>query len=596
MQINDIVMGLPENPGVYKFIDKDLNIIYVGKAKNIKKRVSSYFTKNYQSHKVRVMVRNIVNIQFVVVDTESDAFLLENNLIKTLQPKYNILLKDDKTYPWICIKDESFPRVFFTRNYEKDGSKYFGPYTSHKLRSTLLDLIKQIFQLRTCNYNLNKEYINRQKYKVCLEYHLGNCKGPCVGKQSEEEYLNNIKLIIDILKGNVNLVKKNLFENMMQYSENMEFEVAQQYKEKLDLISKYQAKSMIVNSSINNIDVISIVSDEKYAYVNYMHIVEGAIVQSLSMDIKKKLDETEEEILQLVLTEIRNKYENNSKEIISSFFFELSDDVSVVVPKIGDKKNLLDLSLKNARALKIETELRKEKTGVEKSSKRKLLQMKEDLKIDKLPIHIECFDNSNLQGTFAVAAMVVFKNLKPAKSEYRHFNIKTVEGPNDYASMEEIIYRRYKRLIEEDKSLPQLIVIDGGKGQLASALKSLQELHIDDKISIISIAKRLEEIFKPNDIYPLYLDKRSETLKVIQQLRDEAHRFGIGHHRNKRSKESIYTELTNIKNIGTKTSEALLAKYKSVVAISSLSLEELTQDIGKVKAENVFNYFDKNRK
>ena len=590
------IRTLPNLPGVYQYYDVNDVIIYVGKAKNLKKRVSSYFTKTHENGKTRILVKKIVNIKHIVVETETDALLLENNLIKKYKPRYNVLLKDDKSYPWICIKNERFPRVFQTRRLIKDGSEYFGPYTSVKTVYTLLDLIRGLYQLRTCNYDLSQEKIDDGKYKVCLEYHLGNCKGPCEGHETVDEYDENIIAIREILKGNF---KDSLlrFKHQMNFLANeMHFEEAQKIKEKIEVLENYQAKSTIVNPKINNVDVFSIVSDESYAYVNFLQISLGSIVRSHTLEIKKKLDETDKELLEIAIFEIKQRFNSLSKEIYSQFKVEVGDHVKVTIPKLGDKKHILDLSIRNAKYYRLEQLKQVKIVDPDRHANRIMAQMKSDLRLNEEPRHIECFDNSNIQGTHPVAACVVFRNGKPSKKDYRHFNIKTVEGPDDFASMEEVVYRRYKRLLEEKQSLPQLIIIDGGKGQLSSALKSLDNLNLRGKIAIIGIAKRLEELFYPNDPIPLYLDKKSETLKIIQQLRNEAHRFGIEHHRNKRSKTALNTELETIPGIGEKTIVELLKHFKSVKRISYAKLDELEVVVGLSRAEKIYNYYNQKNK
>lgn len=587
------VKTLPNLPGVYQYYDANGTIIYVGKAKNLKKRVSSYFTKNHEYGKTRVLVKKIVDIKHIVVDTETDALLLENNLIKKYQPRYNVMLKDDKSYPWICIKKERFPRVFQTRRLIKDGSEYFGPYTSVKTVYTLLELIKGLFPLRTCNYDLSQEKIDAGKYKVCLEYHLGNCKGACEGYETEEAYNESIKAIREILKGNFK-DSLNEFKNQMHtLAKDMHFEEAQKIKEKIEVLENYQAKSTIVNPKISNVDVFSITSDESYAYVNFLQLSYGSIIRSHTLELKKKLEETDKELLELAITEIRQRFNSKSKEIYVPFEVDLGNDVKVTIPKLGDKKHILDLSLRNANYYRLEQLKQVKITDPDRHVKRIMAQMKADLRLSEEPRHIECFDNSNIQGTNPVAACVVFKNGKPSKKDYRHFNIKTVEGPDDFASMTEVVYRRYKRLLDEGQPLPQLIVIDGGKGQLSAALKSLDDLNLRGKIAIIGIAKRLEELFYPNDPIPLYLDKKSETLKIIQQLRNEAHRFGIEHHRNKRSKSALSTELETIPGIGEKTIVDLLKHFKSAKRVSYAKLDELEQVVGISRAQKIYNYFNK---
>ena len=584
---------LPNEPGVYQYFDAEGSILYVGKAKNLKKRVSSYFTKQHDSGKTRVLVKKIASVKHIVVNTETDALLLENNLIKKYRPRYNVLLKDDKSYPWICIKNERFPRVFSTRRFIKDGSEYFGPYTSVKTVYTLLDLIRGLFQLRTCNYDLSQEKIEAGKYKVCLEYHLGNCKGPCEGFETDAEYQDNIDSIREILKGNFKSSLTQFKIQMKALASKMEFEEAQKIKEKIDVLENYQAKSTIVNPKISNVDVFSVISDESYAYVNFLQLSFGSIIRSHTLEIKKKLDETDKDLLELSITELRQRFDLNSKEIYVPFKVDLGKELKVTIPKLGDKKRILELSVRNAKYFRLEQLKQVKIVDPDRHANRIMAQMKADLRLSEEPRHIECFDNSNIQGTHPVAACVVFKNGKPSKRDYRHFNIKTVEGPDDFASMEEVVYRRYKRLVDENQSLPQLIIIDGGKGQLSSALKSLDALNLRGEIAIIGIAKRLEELFYPDDPIPLYLDKKSETLKIIQQLRNEAHRFGIEHHRNKRSKTALNTELETIPGIGEKTVVELLKQFKSVKRISKATLKELEDVIGLSRAQKIYNYYIK---
>ncbi len=591
--LNNIIRALPDNPGVYQYFDNDEKIIYVGKAKNLKKRVSSYFNKEQQENgKTQILVRKIADIKYIIVDTELDALLLENNLIKKYQPRYNVLLKDDKTYPWICIKNERFPRVFSTRIIIKDGSSYFGPYASGKLMHTVLDLIRQLFKLRNCNFNLTESNIQAHKFKVCLEYHIGNCKAPCVGKETEDEYNETIANIKEITKGNINTVAKHLKGLLHESVENMEFEKAQLIKEKIDLLDSYQSKSTVVSPAITNVDVFSILTDEKSGYVNFLKVVNGSIIQGHTIELKKKLDESDEELLTLSIAELRERFSSDSKEIIVPFKIETEfPNVEFVIPQRGDKKQLLELSQRNVEYYRREKIKQENLVDPERHTKRILEQMKKDLHLKEEPRHIECFDNSNFQGAYPVAAMTVFKDAKPSKKDYRHFNIKTVEGPDDFASMEEIIFRRYKRVLEEKQSMPQLIVIDGGKGQLSSALESLDKLGLRGKVAIIGIAKRLEEIYFPGDSIPIYLDKRSETLKIIQQIRDEAHRFGITHHRNKRDKGTLKTELTEIKGISDTTANKLLSHFKSVKKIKEAKEEELVEVIGKAKGKLVSEYY-----
>ncbi|PKP45822.1 MAG: excinuclease ABC subunit C [Bacteroidetes bacterium HGW-Bacteroidetes-12] len=592
--ISILLKTIPTKPGVYQYFNSDGVIIYVGKAKNLKNRVSSYFNKQHEGGKTNLLVKQIADIKTLVVGSELEALLLENNLIKKYQPKYNILLKDDKTYPWICVKNERFPRVFSTRNVVKDGSAYFGPYASVRMMNTVLELIRSLYPLRNCNYNLSKENINNNKFKVCLEYHIGNCKAPCVNEQTEEEYNQTVHQIKDIIKGNINSVTKFLKPLMKSYSEKLEFEKAQLIKEKIQTLENYQSKSVVVSPTINDVDVFSIVSDESYGFVNYLKVINGAIIQGHTIELKKKLDETDDELLQIGIAELRVRFESESKEVIVPFKPDLDDEnIKFTIPQRGDKKHLLELSERNAKYYRLERKKQQANVNPTKHSDRILERLQKDLRMPEKPIHIECFDNSNIQGTNPVAACVVFKDGKPSKKDYRHFNIKTVEGPDDFASMTEIVYRRYKHLLEENQSLPQLIVIDGGKGQLSAALKSLDALELRGKITIIGIAKRLEEIYFPNDAVPLYLNKTSESLKIIQYLRNEAHRFGITHHRNKRSKAAIKSELAEIESIGYKTTQQLLWKFKSVTQIKKATLEELEAVVSKKRAKVVFDYFDK---
>ena len=582
---------LPNQPGVYQYYDKDDTIIYVGKAKNLKKRVSSYFTKTHDNGKTRVLVKKIVNIKHIVVDTETDALLLENNLIKKYKPRYNVLLKDDKSYPWICIKNERFPRVFSTRRVFKDGSDYFGPYTSGKTVYTLLDLIKGLYSLRTCNFNLSQEKVNSGKYKVCLEYHLGNCKGACENRETEAQYNKNIVAIKEILKGNFKNSLQLFKQQMRDLADNMQFEEAHKMKEKIQVLENYQAKSTIVNPKISNVDVFSIMSDEGYGYINFLQLSFGSIIRSHTLEIKKKLDESDQELLELAITEIRQRFNSNSKEIYVPFKVNIGENLKVTIPQLGDKKHILDLSLRNAKYFRMERFKQIKIVDPDRHANRIMAQMKVDLRLSEEPRQIECFDNSNIQGTNPVAACVVFKDGKPSKKDYRHFNIKTVVGPDDFASMEEVVYRRYKRLVEENQPLPQLVIIDGGKGQLSSALKSIDALGLRQTITVIGIAKRLEELFYPDDPIPLYLDKKSETLKVIQFLRNEAHRFGIEHHRNRRSKSALNTELETIPGIGDKTIVELLKHFKSAKRISNAKLDELEQVVGVSRASKIYSYY-----
>ncbi|SHI82103.1 excinuclease ABC subunit UvrC [Flavobacterium haoranii] len=585
------IQTLPDGPGVYQYYDKDGKILYVGKAKNLKKRVQSYFSKHHDNYKTSVLVKKIVSIKHIVVPTETDALLLENNLIKKLQPRYNVLLKDDKSYPWICIKNEAFPRVFQTRKMIKDGSEYFGPYTSGKTVHTLLDLIKELYPLRTCNFDLSKANIDSGKYKVCLEYHIGNCKGPCEGYQTLQNYQDQIQAIREILKGNFKESLKDFKKLMMELAEDMKFEEAQKIKDKIDVLENYQAKSTILNPKITNIDVFSIISDETMAYVNFLQISHGAIIRSHTLELKKKLEETDQELLELAIVELRERFHLLSREIIVPFEVDLGENIKVTVPKLGDKKQILDLSERNAKHYRLDQLKQIKIVDPDRHANRIMAQMKKDLRLSVEPRHIECFDNSNIQGTNPVAACVVFKDGKPSKKDYRHFNIKTVEGPNDFASMEEVVYRRYKRLLDENQPLPQLIIIDGGKGQLSSALKSLDDLGLRGKIAIIGIAKRLEELFYPEDPVPLYLDKKSETLKTIQHLRNEAHRFGITHHRDRRSKSALQTSLETIPGIGEKTMVTLLKHFKSVKRLQNATENEISAVVGLSKAKKISEFY-----
>ncbi len=590
--INLKLRSLPNKPGVYQFYDKSGTIIYVGKAKDLKKRVTSYFTKQNENGKTRMLVSKINDIKYIIVDSELDALLLENNLIKEHQPKYNIQLKDDKTYPWICIKKEPFPRVFSTRRLIKDGSKYYGPYPSVYVINTLLELIRELYPLRSCSLNLAKNKINEGKYKVCLEYHIGNCLGPCVGKESAENYDRYIHEIEHILKGNLNQVIKVLKAQMHTAAAALEFEKAGELKEKISTIERFQSKSAVVSSSVDKVDVITVLNEDKVAYVNYLVISNGAIVHGITVEVSKKLEESSEDIIGFVLPELRDRYNSPSKEILISEPISLEmEGLNFFVPQRGDKRSLVELSVRNTKYFRME-KLKKEKiVNPEKHTERILEQIRKDFRLESLPHHIECFDNSNFHGTNAVAACVVFKDAKPSKKDYRHFNIKTVEGPDDFASMEEVVYRRYKRLIDEGQSLPQLIVIDGGKGQLSSALKALDKLELRGKVAIVGIAKKLEEIFYPGDTLPIYIDKRSESLKVIQFMRNEAHRFGITHHRNKRSKNALISELTQINGIGEKTFEELIKTFKSLNGVKKASIDDLSACVGQAKAKIIHRYF-----
>ncbi|MBG6186631.1 excinuclease ABC subunit UvrC [Flavobacterium sp. CAN_S2] len=585
------IQTLPDNPGVYQYYDKEGKILYVGKAKNLKKRVSSYFNKIHDTAKTNVLVKKIVTIKHIVVPTETDALLLENNLIKTLQPRYNVLLRDDKSYPWLCIKKEPFSRIFATRRMVKDGSEYFGPYTSFKTVSTILELIKELYPLRTCNYDLSKSNIESGKFKVCLEYHIGNCMGPCEGYETLENYQKQVDAIREILKGNFKESMKDFKRVMTSLAADMHFEEAQKIKEKIEILENYQSRSTIVNPKITNIDVFSIVSDESAAYVNFLQISHGSIIRSHTMEIKKKLDETDEELLELAIVELRERFNLLSREVIVPFHVDLGENIKITVPQLGDKKQILDLSIRNAKFYRIEQLKQLQIVDPDRHTKRIMAQMQKDLRLPVEPRHIECFDNSNIQGTNPVAACVVFKDGKPSKKDYRHFNIKTVEGPDDFASMTEVVYRRYKRLLDENQPLPNLIIIDGGKGQLSSALKSIDELGLRGKIAIIGIAKRLEELFYPGDSIPLYLDKKSETLKIIQQLRNEAHRFGITHHRDKRSKAALNSSIESIPGIGEKTMLTLIQHFKSVKRLKLATEKEISDVIGVSKAKKITEFY-----
>jgi excinuclease ABC subunit C len=590
--LKTLISVLPDRPGIYQFLDNSSTIIYIGKAKNLKKRVSSYFSKQHDNRKTALLVRNISDIKHMVVETEQDALLLENNLIKKYQPRYNIRLKDDKSYPWICIKNEPFPRVFKTRNLVRDGSKYFGPYTSIYTVRTLLDLFKSQYKLRTCNHQLTSENIEAKKYKVCLEYHIGNCEGPCEGLIKEGVYNEGINDIENILRGNITGVIRHLENLMREKASELDFEEAQRFKEKYDSLKRYQSKSTIVSPKITDVDVYSIEEDEKFAYTNYLKVIKGAIIQTFTLEIKKNLNESTEELLLAGIVDLRQKIFSNAKEILVPFKLDVELDGLVFrVPKRGEKRKLLELSQRNAKYFKLE----KEKQIFQKNPKireeRILQTIKKDLLLTSLPKRIEAFDNSNLQGSEPVAACVVFKNAKPLKKEYRHYNIKSVFGPNDFASMKEIVERRYKRQIKEGNELPQLIVIDGGKGQLSAAVSALEGLNIRGKITIIGIAKRLEEIYFPGDSVPIYINKNSETLKVIQQLRDEAHRFGINFHRAKRSKTFLNSELNSIPGVGHKTAKKLLLDFKSVKRVKESNKKDLEKSVGKAKADVVYRYF-----
>lgn len=585
------IQTLPDNPGVYQYYDKEGKILYVGKAKNLKKRVSSYFNKVHDNARTNVLVRKIATIKHIVVETENDALLLENNLIKKHQPRYNVMLRDDKSYPWICIKKEPFPRIFPTRRMIKDGSEYYGPYTNFKIVHTLLDMIKELYPLRTCNYDLSEKNIESHKFKVCLEYHIGNCKGPCEGNETREHYEKQVEAIRQLLKGNFKHSLREFKTQMQQYAQDLEFEMAQRMKVKIEALEKYQAYSTVANPKITNVDVFSIVSDESAAYINYLQIMHGAIIRSHTLEIKKKLDETDAELLELAIVEIQERFSLQFRDVIVPFSIDLGERIRVTVPQLGDKKQLLELSERNAKYYRIEQLKQLQIVDPDRHTNRIMAQMQKDLRLPVEPRHIECFDNSNIQGTNPVSACVVFKDGKPSKKDYRHFNVKTVEGPNDFASMEEVVYRRYKRLLEENESLPNLVIIDGGKGQLGAALKSFDALGIRGKIAIIGIAKRLEELCYPNDPIPLYLDKKSETLKIIQHLRNEAHRFGITFHRDKRSKTALVSAIEEIPGIGEKTMTSLIKKFKSVKRIKEASEADIAEVVGASKAKKIINHY-----
>ena len=590
----DSVRSLPEKPGIYQFINDEDQIIYIGKAKNLKKRVTSYFMKAPDHAKLAVLIRKISTINHLVVDTESDALLLENNLIKRHLPRYNVLLKDDKTFPWICISNEPFPRVFTTRKVSRDGSKYFGPYTSGKIWKNMIDLIRGIYKIRTCNLNLSEENLRAGKFKVCLEYHIGNCLGPCTGLQEQGDYLNQIDQISKILKGNTQAVVRMLTEDMQRLANEYEFERAAHTKERIALLEQFQSKSTVANTKIRHVDVFSIVSDERAGYVNFMKVVDGALVQTHSMELKKRLDETDDELLLIAIIEMRQRIQSDAPEILIPFNLEYPlENLIITVPRKGDKRALLDLSTRNARYFKMDRQKQQVRhvnlTGVT----RKLETLQNDLRLPNLPVHIECFDNSNIQGTNPVAACIVFRNAVPSKNDYRHFNIKTVTGPDDFASMEEVVYRRYKRMLGEGLELPQLIIVDGGKGQLHSAINSIDRLGLRNKIAVIGIAKRLEEIYFPGDPVPLYLDKKSESLRLIQQMRNEAHRFGIGHHRRKREKSMAVSELDQIKGIGEQTRTRLLSHFDSVTDLKTAGFDKISALVGPSRAKIIQDYFQK---
>ncbi|MBO6518298.1 MAG: excinuclease ABC subunit C [Bacteroidia bacterium] len=591
--LKEVIQNIPHEPGIYKYFDKEGTIIYVGKAKNLRKRVSSYFTKSHNNGKTRVLVSKIANIEIIIVANETEALLLENSLIKQHQPRYNMMLKDDKSFPLIRVTNERFPRIFAMRNPKYDGSQFYGPYTSAKSMYIILDLIKSIYPLRNCNYNLSEENIEAGKFKACLEYQIGNCNAPCIGKETEEAYMASIRNVKNILRGNFSSVKNHLKENMLLAAEELKFEEADKYKRRMELLEMFRNRSTVVSHTITNVDVFSAVVDGNRAFVNFIKVVNGMVIQAKSVEYKLKMNESMEEVLAQAIPEFRQKYKSDAKEIIVPLPLDMLNDVKQTVPKAGDKKKLLDLSVRNALLYKKQKLDQYEKLNPGARVDRLMDKMKQDLRLTEEPRHIECFDNSNLQGTNPVSACVVFKDGKPSKKDYRHFNIKTVIGPNDFDSMKEVVHRRYTRLVREERPLPQLIVIDGGKGQLSSVVETLKEINLYGQIAVVGIAKRLEEIYYPEDSLPMYIDKTSETLKVIQHMRDEAHRFGITHHRNQRSKGLTRTELSAIDGIGPKTAQALLSRFKSVKKIKNLSLDDLTRELGPSKAQLIYDYFHK---
>jgi excinuclease ABC subunit C len=592
LHIQSILSALPQKPGVYQYFDVDGNIIYIGKAKILKNRISSYFTGQHQGTKTAVLVRKIVDIKYIVVESEMDALLLENSLIKKHKPRYNILLKDDKTYPSIVIKKEPFPRIFATRQVIKDGSEYHGPYASVKVMHAVLDLVRRLYPIRSCSLSLTKENIEAGKFKVCLEYHLGNCMGPCEGKQSLANYEESVENIRKIIKGNYGEAIRELRTLMSQSATDYRFEEAQLLKEKIETLESFQARSTIVNPSIHNVDVFTIASDANSGFVNFIKIMNGVIVQGYTAEIKKKMDESDRELLEFAIIDIRERLQSNAKEICVQIPLELEiPGVEISLPIRGDKKKLVELSQRNSNGYMLDVHKQQEIVDPERHVNRIMETLKADLHLKELPVHIECFDNSNIQGTNPVSACVVFKNAKPSKGDYRKFNVKTVEGPNDFDTMKEAVYRRYHRLVTEGESLPQLIIIDGGKGQLGAALESLEKVGLRGKIAIIGIAKRLEEIYFPGDSLPIYLDKRSESLKLIQQLRDEAHRFGLSHHRDRRSKDALRSEITEIPGVGFRTTQQLIFHFKTVKKVKEASLEQLGEVVNKKMAKLVFEYF-----
>jgi len=593
-KLKNIIQNIPEKPGCYQYFDDKETIIYVGKAKNLKKRVSSYFTKNYEhSSRTRVLVSKIRDIKYIVVDSEEDTLLLENNLIKELQPRYNVMLKDDKTYASIVIRNEFFPRVEQTRNIVNNGSMYFGPYSNVGSIKVLLETVHKLYPIRTCSLNLVPEKIAEGKFNVCLEYHLKRCKGPCIGAQTQDDYNKNIEAVKEILKGNTSQVSDNIYKKMMQFADNQIFEEAEKLKEKYLIIENFKNKSTVVSNIKYNIDIYSYEEDHSSAYINYLSVHNGAIIQAYTFEYKKKIDEPKEELLGLGIFEMRKRFNSTSKEIVIPFYPDsLLEGITYTIPQRGDKKKLLLLSIKNVRQYKIDKLKKAESLNPEQRSTRILKEIQKDLQLKELPVHIECFDNSNIQGTNPVSSCVVFKMGKPSKKDYRHFNVKTVIGPDDFSTMREVVHRRYHRLLMEDSTLPQLVVIDGGKGQLSAAVESLKDLGLYGKIAIVGIAKRLEEIYYPEDSIPLYLDKNSESLKVIQHLRDEAHRFGITFHRKKRSKEQTKSELDNIKGIGVEAKRLLLNHFRSLKRIKAASKEEMESIVGRHKTQLIKDYFE----
>ncbi len=585
---------IPKEPGIYKFLDEDHNILYVGKAINLRSRLSSYFSNGNQiPYKAKTLVRRAASLDYTIVETEHDALLLENTLIKKFQPRYNVMLKDGKSYTYICIKNERFPRVFFTRKVVRDGSTYFGPYTSKYRAKVILDLVKKLFQLRTCSLNLSESRIKSGKYSVCLEYHIKNCKGPCVGRESEQDYSLKIEQVSNILKGNLKPVKDFIYGMMEWHSEQMQFEQAQELKDKLYVFDDYQAKSAVVSASIKDVDVFSVRSDPHFSYVNYLKVVNGALINTDTLEVRKKMDEDDKYVLEKAIPHMRERFNSIAPELIVPIQINTLEDLLITIPKIGDKKKLLELSEKNVvqyihQKSLLELNKKKKKSSME----RVLTTLRDDLQMDHLPLHIECFDNSNIQGAYPVAACVVFRNAKPSVKEYRHFNIKSVEGPNDFASMAEIVYRRYKRILEENKELPQLIIVDGGKGQLNAAVQSLERLQISDKVTIIGIAKRLEEIYFPGDSVPVYINKKSESLKLIQHARNEAHRFAISFHRNRRSRHLTHSQLTDIPGIGSKTAEMIIKKAGSIKRLIAMDMTQLEELFGKKLAQRLKNHLE----